>query len=684
MTAESIREALRCGKSSCACGKGNTHCPAHDDTDPSLSVTDGRTAPLLKCFKGCDSSAIITALKARGLWEQGEKVERARTNEPVAQYRYVSAEGEIVGIKGRFESYDNGERKKTFLWKLPGVERWAGLGDKGVESMPLYNLPALLTKPGKPVFLVEGEKAVEALTNRDLLAVCLSGGASQKRFGNALDPLRSREVILWPDNDGPGESLMGRIASILTDAGFVRPTTIPKGDAWDYFENGGTVEALSDLYQSAQPEVQIISPTAVTVVMHTAAGDVRFEFSEMIAGPRSLDCEMKVSSDIRRTPFRTRINLDSQSARSGVVTEMNSVFEFNARSNDDPFKWAPLLSEASNLATEAWKGIDRSVSLADVQLTTVREFLIQGLVPRRLVTIPFGMGGGTKSLTWGVYTTLCALFRLPWFGNPIAPVENVLIVDYEDTEDEWKLRYHEVARGLGITITDADWDRIRYMPGSGIPLVEQGETIRRVYREHPFQLMIVDSCISAVGGDLLDTVAAQRLVNWLTTFGADYDVTSIMLAHSTKGDDEKSKLYPYGNIFWHNLPRSTVYVESHREVGSKLVNGRLIPRKASRGSIQPINYTVTFPERDGEGTVFAATRQEHPAFMSDASGRKWDVMRDLMTHGASTVGDIAKRMDMSEGNVRAVFSENPQTFVRVGDKPPYRWAVVSDHDKEDF
>ena len=45
-TAQAIAEALACGRPGCGCGKREgkgfqTHCPAHADANPSLSIADG-------------------------------------------------------------------------------------------------------------------------------------------------------------------------------------------------------------------------------------------------------------------------------------------------------------------------------------------------------------------------------------------------------------------------------------------------------------------------------------------------------------------------------------------------------------------------------------------------------------------------------------------------------------------
>lgn len=67
MTAESMAKALgghRAGSTWMAC------CPAHEDREPSLSISSGRDGKVLvRCHAGCDQRDVIAILRERGLWE---------------------------------------------------------------------------------------------------------------------------------------------------------------------------------------------------------------------------------------------------------------------------------------------------------------------------------------------------------------------------------------------------------------------------------------------------------------------------------------------------------------------------------------------------------------------------------------------------------------------------------------
>jgi hypothetical protein len=77
MNAEQIARALG-GKRSgnqCIC-----KCPAHNDTDPSMSVFDGKSAVQVRCYSGCAPIDIIAALRERGLWDASSRISSRRTS----------------------------------------------------------------------------------------------------------------------------------------------------------------------------------------------------------------------------------------------------------------------------------------------------------------------------------------------------------------------------------------------------------------------------------------------------------------------------------------------------------------------------------------------------------------------------------------------------------------------------
>jgi len=72
-----IVRALQCQNPTCPCqkpsgGKWTVHCPAHDDSNPSLSLTAKDGKILFKCFGGCSQEVVIQALKDRNLWPVGK------------------------------------------------------------------------------------------------------------------------------------------------------------------------------------------------------------------------------------------------------------------------------------------------------------------------------------------------------------------------------------------------------------------------------------------------------------------------------------------------------------------------------------------------------------------------------------------------------------------------------------
>ena len=58
-------------------------CPAHDDRNPSLSVSEINGKILVKCFAGCSQDSVIGTLRGMGLWHSASRhqLERRKRNE---------------------------------------------------------------------------------------------------------------------------------------------------------------------------------------------------------------------------------------------------------------------------------------------------------------------------------------------------------------------------------------------------------------------------------------------------------------------------------------------------------------------------------------------------------------------------------------------------------------------------
>jgi hypothetical protein len=658
-----LRQALECGKTSCACHRttGNTHCPAHDDGEPSMSITEGRTALLFKCFTGCETRDIIAALKARGLWDtepQDRVVTPINRNDPDMLYKYVTADGEIVGEKGRW----NGP-PKTFKWRKPG-ERW-GESSIPMDSMPLYNLHAVLDNPNAPVFLVEGEKAVEACRVRGMVAVCLPGGASQARFGNALDPLLHREVTLWPDNDDAGEGLMERIHGLLPDAKFLKPAVPEKGDAHDYFAQGGTIDGLAALMREGQPEVSV-SRESVRVDIPHPAGAVAFTFTEMSWSTRAMDATLNVDvrvTGVPRTGYMTRLNIASASGRDGIRRELENVF------GKKEIEWARLLSVACTEADRAWKSQDTSIDLYDVE-PQPRKWFLDKRVPAEAVTIFFGMGGSTKSLDM-LDMILHSMLDAVWLGIPMEAIRSALVIDFEDNPDEWRIRAESICKANGWEFPAS---RFRYLPGDAIPIAEQAQRIRALVKAHDIDVVLIDSASSASGGQLIDTVAVSRTVNFLQSLG----VTVLMTAHNTKAEDSQ---YPYGSVNWHNLVRATHYVEAKQEEGSRTAYVTIWNRKGNRGRQKPIGLRIEFPETD-DGPIriqrddMAIDLTASPESARSLRYRMWSWLSQAGR--AATVREVADAMEVTEPIARKELNRyRGESFQNIGDAAKGLWVAVT-------
>ena len=268
LNARAITEALEGkwhGKHGLAC------CPAHDDYNPSLSITDGDGKVLYKCHAGCSQDAVVDALRKLDLHHGKGNGHAAlpHTERLVCTYKYETAVGEPAFFVDRIHLVnDKGERlgKKFSQWRkignygcVHGITEgtyeqrhngeWFRLNGKSrgrdernfpaITPVP-YRLPELLASSGM-VLIAGGEKNVEDLRALGFTATCNHGGEG-KWYPELTPYLKDRDVVIFRDNDKAGERHQAEVGAALNGvAKSIRvvwfPELGPKKDVSDFIES---------------------------------------------------------------------------------------------------------------------------------------------------------------------------------------------------------------------------------------------------------------------------------------------------------------------------------------------------------------------------------------------------------------------------------------------------------------
>ena len=227
-------------------GTFQTHCPAHDDETPSLSISVDQNIRF-KCWSGCADEDIRAGVAAHGfpkilentrakggvgikvnkVTHEGRPPDEWFLSQPTFNqrvpdfiYYYRNERSQLAFLVARVDAHPP-EVPRKIIRPVCSVRAKVGTEDfwsaqAYPAKRPLYNLPELVERLGAPILLVEGEKAADAA--KELLpafvVVTWSGGAEAYKHSDWA-PLTGRDVTLWPDNDAPGFKAMRGIAMLI-------------------------------------------------------------------------------------------------------------------------------------------------------------------------------------------------------------------------------------------------------------------------------------------------------------------------------------------------------------------------------------------------------------------------------------------------------------------------------------
>ncbi len=203
---------------------------------PSKSIPDNASAPPLRHYKH---------------------------GQPSLVHEYRAADGRLLGYVCRFDVGQTGKLFCPLTWcqnSATGESEWRW---KAWETpRPLFSLDRLASNPDAPVVICEGEKAAEAANKLlpDHVAITSPNGSQSAKKAD-WSPLVGRDIIVWPDNDKPGQSYARDVVSATGGVGVASLRVIEppqdKPDGWDaadaLAEEWTTRQVLDLIDQSCSP-----------------------------------------------------------------------------------------------------------------------------------------------------------------------------------------------------------------------------------------------------------------------------------------------------------------------------------------------------------------------------------------------------------------------------------------------
>lgn len=226
-------------------------CPCHNDNQQSLCISQNGDKILMNCFAGCSAEDITRAmgLETKDLFIANLPYNKV-AKPPNVEYIYSDNLKKI-----RYHKWNNGEWKKLFCWKHKDESgQWQN--GKGNGKVPLYKQNLLSdVPPNETVYIVEGEKDTDTITNKlGFIAVSSPNGATKgntknKWNSNYNELFHNLNVAIIPDNDEVGRAYAETIANeLLPCAKSVK--IINLCEEWENLKDKGDI---TDIYESEKP-----------------------------------------------------------------------------------------------------------------------------------------------------------------------------------------------------------------------------------------------------------------------------------------------------------------------------------------------------------------------------------------------------------------------------------------------
>jgi hypothetical protein len=403
MQAEQIAKQL--GNAKKANGQWVASCPVpghgkgNGDKNPSLSISindDGK--PLFHCHGGCTQEDVFNTIKdMRLLPELEERPDPLANIKPLPiikfdqEWEYQDEDRTTVFVKQRMKIGESGKTYRLYKVDSDG-RRHPTLGDARIVP---YKLPELLDAKtaGRIIYVVEGEKAADALISIGVTATTAHTGAGS--WPEAItEYFAGANVVIVPDNDLPG---------------------------WRYAQKA--VEAIWGIAKNVKVvDLQLQNEKEDAYEFVHQYGKQREDLVAMVkAAPKLMHIE-----DVTVPERLNALKLDApSSAKNSEIYTHDADHVKKQAEIEHEFAGEPSTKQAQAKEAKPPKTVNIE-AWDDIQDEPV-EWLIHGILPTKSFSALFGPPGSFKSFIALDMAEAIATGR-PWMGNEIEQQGAVLYI----------------------------------------------------------------------------------------------------------------------------------------------------------------------------------------------------------------------------------------------------------------
>jgi RecA-family ATPase len=202
-----------------------------------------------------------------------------------------------------------------------------------------------------------------------------------------------------------------------------------------------------------------------------------------------------------------------------------------------------------------------------------REWLVEGFIPHRTVTLWSGDGGSGKTQT-ALQLIVAVALRKQWLGRDVGPGP-CLLYTAEDEADELHRRLATTVQKAGHELCQLDGVRLIPMAGRDALLAESNKASRIVYTRlftklkaevellKP-RLVVIDPAADVFGGDEINRSQVRSFVSGLSALALECDCAVVLLSHPSL-TGLNSGTGTSGSTAWSNSVRSRLYLQAVKD-----------------------------------------------------------------------------------------------------------------------